>query len=102
MAYSWVEMLITIAGNFFGKLFELNVINTDSLELSIGECLLYYALASIVISFVFRVHSMSTITREGQIDSKINSLKEENRFLQSSWNDSTKNAAYWKGKYESK
>lgn len=57
MSYTttWVDLFIQMISGTFQKLFQINIINTQQLQISLGQCFLYFAIASIVLSFIFNV-----------------------------------------------
>lgn len=57
MSYTttWVDLFIQMIAGTFQKLFQINIINTQELQVSLGQGFLYFAIAAIVLSFIFKV-----------------------------------------------
>ena len=65
MVAVWVDIFITWVGAIFRNLFNLNIIRVGETYITYGDIVFYFAIASVVISFIFGVRISSGFFKEG-------------------------------------
>lgn len=65
MVAVWIDIFITWIAGTFRNLFSLNIIRFGDTNITYGDIVFYFAIASVVISFIFGVRVSSGFFRPG-------------------------------------
>lgn len=65
MVAVWIDIFITWIGGIFSNLFNLNIIRVGQTYITYGDIVIYFAIAAVVISFIFGVRVSSGFFKKG-------------------------------------